>query len=105
MKRLVRSLVEVIQFVKTQPERGKKMLQEIYRLNDAAVIAKRYDAMVEMFPDYPYLTRGSVLSFLEILRDEGKLKDPLILSHFSIQACCRKWSGSEKNSWFSNSRN
>lgn len=77
VKRFVRALVEVIVFVKTQPERGKKLLQEIYRQNDAAVIAKRYDAMVEMFPDYPYLTRGSVLSFLEILRDEGKLKDPL----------------------------
>jgi len=77
VKRFVRALVEVIQFVKTQPERSKKLLQEIYRQNDAGVIGKRYEAMVEMFPDYPYLTKGSVLSFLEILRDEGKLKDPL----------------------------
>jgi len=77
VKRFVRALVEVIQFVKTQPERSKKLLQEIYRQNDAGLIGKRYDAMVEMFPDYPYLTKGSVLSFLEILRDEGKLKDPL----------------------------
>lgn len=77
VKRFVRALVEVIQFVKTQPERSKKLLQEIYRQNDAGLIGKRYEAMVEMFPDYPYLTKGSVLSFLEILRDEGKLKDPL----------------------------
>ena len=41
--------------MKTQPERSKKLLQEIYRQNDAGVIAKRYDAMVEMFPDYPDL--------------------------------------------------
>jgi NitT/TauT family transport system substrate-binding protein len=77
VKRFVRGLVEVIQLVKTQPERSKKFLQEIYRQNDEAVMTKRYQAMVEMFPDYPYLTKGAVLSFLEILRDEGKLKDPL----------------------------
>jgi hypothetical protein len=33
--------------------------------------------MVEMFPDYPILTKGAIQSFLEILRDEGKLKEPL----------------------------
>jgi ABC-type nitrate/sulfonate/bicarbonate transport system substrate-binding protein len=77
VKRFLRGLVEVIQFTKTQPERTKKLLYEIYRQNDAAVVNKRYDAMVEMFPEYPYLTKGAVLSFLEILRDEGKLKDPL----------------------------
>lgn len=77
VKRFVRGIVEVIQFVKTQPERSKKFLQEIYRQNDAAVVNKRYESMVAMFPDYPYLTKGAVLSFLEILRDEGKLKEPL----------------------------
>lgn len=77
VKKFLRGLVEVIQLIKTQPERSKKLLQEIYRQNDASVIGKRYEAMVTMFPDYPYLTKGAVLSFLEILRDEGKLKDPL----------------------------
>ena len=77
VRRFVRGLVEVIQFVKTQPERSKKLLQEIYRQSDDSVMAQRYQAMVEMFPDYPYLTKGAVLSFLEILRDEGKVKDPL----------------------------
>jgi ABC-type nitrate/sulfonate/bicarbonate transport system substrate-binding protein len=82
VKRFVRSLVEVIHFVKTQPERSKKLLQEIYRQSDDSVMAKRYQAMVEMFPDYPYLTKGAVLSFLEILRDEGKMKDPLVAEPF-----------------------
>jgi len=77
VKRFVRGLVEVIQFVKTQPERSKKILHEIYRQSDDGLMAKRYQSMVEMFPDYPYLTKAAVLSFLEILRDEGKLKDPL----------------------------
>jgi ABC-type nitrate/sulfonate/bicarbonate transport system substrate-binding protein len=77
VKRFIRSLVEAIQFAKTQPERTKKLFQEIYRQNDDSVIGKRYQAMVEMFPDYPYLTKAAVMSFLEILRDEGKLKDPL----------------------------
>src|SRR6185369_14195379 len=77
VKRFIRSLVEAIQFAKTQPERTKKLFQEIYRQNDESVMAKRYQSMIEMFPDYPYLTKSAVLSFLEILRDEGKLKDPL----------------------------
>jgi len=77
VKRFLRGLVEVIRLVKTQPERSKKLLQEIYRQNDAAVIAKRYEAMSAMFPDYPYLSKGAVLSFLELLRDEGKVKEPL----------------------------
>ena len=77
VKRFLRGLVEVIQFSKTQPERTKRLLQEIYRQNDEGVIGKRYEAMVEMFPDYPVLTKASIQSFLEILRDEGKLKEPL----------------------------
>jgi NitT/TauT family transport system substrate-binding protein len=77
VKKFVRGLVEVIHFAKTQPERTKKLLQELYRQNDDGVTIKRYEAMVDMFPDYPYLTRGAVQSFLEILRDEGKVKEPL----------------------------
>ena len=77
VKRFLRGLVDVIQLVKTQPERSKKLLEEIFRQNDASVTAKRYQAMVEMFPDYPYLSRAAVLSFLDILRDEGKVKEPL----------------------------
>ena len=76
-KRFVRALVEVIRLVKSQPERTQKLLQEIYRQNDAGVIRKRYEAMLELFPDFPYLSKGAVQSFLEILRDEGKVKDPL----------------------------
>ena len=76
-KRFVRALVEVIRLVKSQPERTKKLLQEIYRQNDVGVISKRYEAMLELFPDFPYLSKGAVNSFLEILRDEGKVKDPL----------------------------
>ncbi|MEX0806952.1 MAG: hypothetical protein WD688_27060 [Candidatus Binatia bacterium] len=33
--------------------------------------------MIALFPDYPYLTGNAVQSFLEILREEGKLKGPL----------------------------
>jgi len=82
VKRFVRGLVDVIQLVKTQPERSKKLLEEIFRQNDASVTAKRYQAMVEMFPDYPYLSRAAVLSFLDILRDEGKVKEPLNVEPF-----------------------
>ncbi|HEX9453288.1 MAG TPA: ABC transporter substrate-binding protein [Candidatus Binatia bacterium] len=78
VKRFLRGLVDVIQFSKTQPERTKKLLQEIYRQNDDGVIGKRYESMVEMFPDYPVLTKAAIQSFLEILRDEGKLKEPFV---------------------------
>ncbi len=76
VKRFLRALVDVIQFSKMQPERTKKLLREIYRQNDDGVITGRYEAMVGMFPDYPVLTKAAIQSFLEILRDEGKLKEP-----------------------------
>jgi NitT/TauT family transport system substrate-binding protein len=90
VKRVLRGLVEVIHFAKTQPERTKKMLQELYRQNDQSVIAKRYEAMVEMFPDYPYMTKGAVQSFLEILRDEGKAKDPIDSESFIEMSLLRE---------------
>lgn len=82
VKKFVRGLVEVIQFVKAQPEKTKKLLQELYRQDDDGVTTKRYEAMVDMFPDYPYLTQGAVQSFLEILRDEGKAKAGLSPASF-----------------------
>ena len=75
VKRFLRGLVDVIQFAKTQPERTKTLLHEVYRLSDKSVIEKRYGSMVEMFPDYPYVTTTAVQTFLEILRDQGKLKE------------------------------
>ena len=33
--------------------------------------------MIEIFPNYPYLTKGAVHSFMEILREEGRVKEPL----------------------------
>ncbi|HUK42326.1 MAG TPA: ABC transporter substrate-binding protein [Candidatus Acidoferrales bacterium] len=90
VKRFLRGLVEVIQFAKTQPERTKKMLAEIYRQNDQSVIEKRYQAMVEMFPAYPYLTKGAVQSFLEILREEGKVKEPVDPESFLAMSLLRE---------------
>ncbi len=74
VKRFLRGLVETIQFIKHQPEKTKSLLAEIYRQNDTAVIGKRYEAMLASFPDYPYLTSKAVQSFLDILREQGKLK-------------------------------
>jgi NitT/TauT family transport system substrate-binding protein len=77
VKRFLRAVVETIQFIKEQPEKTKSLLAEIYRQNDDGVTGKRYEAMVALFPDYPYLTVNAVRSFLEILREDGKLKGPL----------------------------
>ena len=77
VKRFIRGFVEVIQFVKAQPEKTKGLLRDIYRQSDESIIAKRYEALVSLFPDYPYITRNAIQSFLEILREEGKLKEPV----------------------------
>ena len=77
VKRFVRGLVGTIEFIKRQPEKTKSLLMDIYRQADQVVTGKRYDAMVALFPNYPYLTSKAVRSFLDILREEGKLKAPL----------------------------
>jgi len=77
VKRFVRGLVDTISFVKRQPEKTKSLLVNIYRQTDETIIGKRYEAMLTLFPDYPYLTANAVRSFLEILREDGKLKAPL----------------------------
>ncbi len=77
VKNFVRGFVEVIYFVKTQPEKTKALLQEIYRQSDEKIIAKQYEGLVSLFPDYPYLTRKAIQTFLDILREEGKIKQPV----------------------------
>ena len=77
VKKFIRGLVGTIAFVKRQPEKTKSLLVSIYRQTDHAVIDKRYEAMLALFPDYPYLTGNAVRSFLEILREEGKVKGAL----------------------------
>jgi NitT/TauT family transport system substrate-binding protein len=77
VKRFLRGVTDVIQFAKAQPERTRRLLQEVYRQNDESVVATRYEAMIEIFPNYPYLTKGAVHSFGEILREEGRVKEPL----------------------------
>lgn len=75
VKRFVKGLVEAIHFVKAESEKTKGLLKEIYRQSDESIIGKRYEALVSLFPDYPYITRNAIQSFLEILREEGKLKE------------------------------
>ena len=77
VKKFVRGFVDVIHFVKAQPEKTKALLQEIYRQSDEKIIAKQYEDLVSLFPDYPYLTRNAIQTFLDILREEGKIKQPV----------------------------
>ncbi len=75
VKRFVKGLVEVIHFVKAESEKTKGLLKKIYRQSDESIIGKRYEALVSLFPDYPYITRNAIQSFLDILWEEGKLKE------------------------------
>ncbi len=75
VKRFLRGLVEVIQFIKSQPEKTKGWLREIYRQNDQNVIEKRYKTLVSLYADYPYVTRNAISTFLELLREERQLKE------------------------------
>ncbi len=76
VKKFVRGLVETIRFIKKEPEKTKRLLGNIYRQSDKVLIAKRYQMLFSTFPDYPYITRKAIQSFLDILREDGKLKKP-----------------------------
>lgn len=74
VKRFVKSVVDIIQFVKTKPEETKKLLQLIYRENDRDVLEDRYKGLSTIYPDYPYITGESIEAVLSIFRDQGRLK-------------------------------
>jgi ABC-type nitrate/sulfonate/bicarbonate transport system substrate-binding protein len=74
--RFARGAVETIRFIKTEPKRSSEILQRIYRENDAAITARRYQLLTGVYADYPYVLPGSIQSVLDVLREDGKIKDP-----------------------------
>jgi NitT/TauT family transport system substrate-binding protein len=74
VKQFVRSIVDIVKFVKTKPEETKRFLAGFYREQDRSSLDSRYKTMYDTYPDYPYITKESIEGVLGILRDDGKLK-------------------------------
>jgi len=73
--RLLRGVVETIRFIKTEPKRTTELLGRIYRENDPAVLARRYQTLLGVYPDYPYVSVSSIQSIIDVLKEDGKIKD------------------------------
>ena len=74
--RFARGAAETIRFIKTEPRRSSEILQKIYRENDPAITARRYQLLTGVYTDYPYVLPSSIQSVLDVLREDGKIKDP-----------------------------
>ena len=48
--RLLRGVVETIRFIKAEPKRTTELLGRIYRENDPAAVARRYQTLLEIIP-------------------------------------------------------
>ena len=73
--RLLRGVVETIRFIKTEPKRTTDLLGRIYRETDQAVLTRRYQTLLTVYPDYPYVSVASIQSILDVLKEDGKIKD------------------------------
>jgi ABC-type nitrate/sulfonate/bicarbonate transport system substrate-binding protein len=73
--KLFRGVVETIQLIKTEPKRTTELLGKIYRETDQAVLARRYQTLLGIYPDYPYVSVGSIQSIIDVLKEDGKIKD------------------------------
>jgi ABC-type nitrate/sulfonate/bicarbonate transport system substrate-binding protein len=73
--RLLRGVVETIRFIKSEPKRTTELLGRIYRENDQSVLARRYQTLLGIYPEYPYVSVGSIQSIIDVLKEDGKIKD------------------------------
>ena len=74
--RFARGAAETVRFIKTEPKRSSEILTKIYRESDPAVTARRYQLLTGVYPDYPYVLPSSIQSVLDVLREDGRIKDP-----------------------------
>jgi len=77
VKQFVKSLVDIIRFVKTKPEETKRWLAQIYGDPDPGNLDGRYKTMQQIFPEYPYITKESIEEVLTLFREDGQLKKPI----------------------------
>jgi len=73
--RLLRGVVETIRFIKSEPKRTTELLGRIYRESDPGILARRYQTLLGVYPDYPYVSVASIQSIIDVLKEDGKIKD------------------------------
>ena len=73
--RLLRGVVDTVRFIKTEPKRTADLLGRIYRESDSAVLARRYQTLLGIYPDYPYVSVSAIQSIIDVLKEDGRIKD------------------------------
>jgi ABC-type nitrate/sulfonate/bicarbonate transport system substrate-binding protein len=73
--RLLRGVVDTIRFIKTDPRGTTQLLGKIYRETDPAVLTRRYQTLLGVYPDYPFVTVSAIQSIIDVLKEDGKIKD------------------------------
>jgi ABC-type nitrate/sulfonate/bicarbonate transport system substrate-binding protein len=73
--KFLRSIVDTIRFIKNEPRKTTEILAKYYRDKDAAASKRRYDALNGAHPEYPYVVPGAVQSIIEVLKEDGKIKE------------------------------
>jgi ABC-type nitrate/sulfonate/bicarbonate transport system substrate-binding protein len=75
VSRFIRSVVDTIRYVKSEPRNTTEILSKYYRDKDEAAAKRRYDALNGVHPEYPYVIAASVQSIIDVLREDGKIKE------------------------------
>jgi len=73
--RLFRGVTDTIQFIKNDRKRTTELLGKIYRETDQPLLAKRYQNLLGIYPDYPYVSPSAIQSIIDVLKEDGKIKD------------------------------
>jgi ABC-type nitrate/sulfonate/bicarbonate transport system substrate-binding protein len=73
--RFLRSVVDTVRFVKSEPRKTTEILAKYYRDKDEAASKRRYENLNGAHPEYPYVVPAAVQSIIEVLREDGKIKD------------------------------
>ncbi|HEX7230848.1 MAG TPA: hypothetical protein VF452_10680 [Candidatus Binatia bacterium] len=61
--------------MKKDPKRTTEILAKYYRDKDEAASKRRYEALNGLHPEYPYVVPGAVQSIIDVLKEDGKIKD------------------------------
>lgn len=73
--KFLRSVVDTIRFVKSEPRKTTELLAKYYRDKDETASKRRYEQLNGAHPEFPYVVPGAVQSILDVLREDGKIKD------------------------------
>lgn len=73
--KFLRSVVDTIRFIKSEPKKTTEILARYYRDKDVSASKRRYDALNGAHPEFPYVVPSAVQSIIDVLREDGKIKD------------------------------